>query len=232
MNNDKNLTSFQETISLWSKYICVYNYTFWEFDKEKIKNAVYSELKKQKKDIESDVSVDIKTPGVKEGTFDFLKKKEIYPVLTNLENFFKQSVYHAITKALPDQNPVLKISENINLKVIITDCWYHVTNNNGSHSAHTHPGHSWAGIFYVQSSECSPEKQNGINRWYNDQSALGIGDAGSFWWHYNNIIDIIPKNGRLVLFPAWLLHDVTPYIGKEDRIVISFNSLVVNDIDR
>jgi uncharacterized protein (TIGR02466 family) len=32
-----------------------------------------------------------------------------------------------------------------------------------------------------------------------------------------------PKAGRLVMFPAWLLHQVRPYRGKAQRISIAFN---------
>ena len=34
---------------------------------------------------------------------------------------------------------------------------------------------------------------------------------------------IRPKAGRLVMFPAWLLHQVRPYRGKAERISIAFN---------
>jgi hypothetical protein len=32
-----------------------------------------------------------------------------------------------------------------------------------------------------------------------------------------------PKSGRLVMFPAWLLHQVRPYTGTVERISIAFN---------
>jgi len=34
---------------------------------------------------------------------------------------------------------------------------------------------------------------------------------------------IRPRSGRLVMFPAWLLHQVRPYVGKAERISIAFN---------
>ena len=33
----------------------------------------------------------------------------------------------------------------------------------------------------------------------------------------------LPKAGRLVLFPSWLLHQVRPYRGTAERISIAFN---------
>jgi hypothetical protein len=32
-----------------------------------------------------------------------------------------------------------------------------------------------------------------------------------------------PKSGRLVMFPAWMLHQVRPYRGSAERISIAFN---------
>ena len=32
-----------------------------------------------------------------------------------------------------------------------------------------------------------------------------------------------PRAGRLVMFPAWLMHQVRPYHGNAERISIAFN---------
>jgi len=37
---------------------------------------------------------------------------------------------------------------------------------------------------------------------------------------------VIPKAGRLVMFPSWLLHQVKPYRGNAERISIAFNLTV------
>jgi uncharacterized protein (TIGR02466 family) len=37
---------------------------------------------------------------------------------------------------------------------------------------------------------------------------------------------VIPKAGRLVMFPSWLLHQVRPYRGTAERISIAFNLTV------
>jgi hypothetical protein len=34
---------------------------------------------------------------------------------------------------------------------------------------------------------------------------------------------VLPESGRLVMFPAWLLHQVRPYRGAGERISIAFN---------
>ena len=37
---------------------------------------------------------------------------------------------------------------------------------------------------------------------------------------------IRPKSGRMVLFPAWVMHQVRPYHGTAERISIAFNLTV------
>ena len=37
---------------------------------------------------------------------------------------------------------------------------------------------------------------------------------------------VIPKAGRLVMFPSWLLHQVRPYRGNSERISVAFNLTV------
>jgi len=37
-------------------------------------------------------------------------------------------------------------------------------------------------------------------------------------------VDVQPMEGRLVLFPSYLMHSALPYIGTGDRIVLAFNT--------
>ena len=40
---------------------------------------------------------------------------------------------------------------------------------------------------------------------------------------FDGKLEIRPEVGDLVLFPSWLVHQVTPTSGKEDRMSIAFN---------
>ena len=104
----------------------------------------------------------------------------------------------------------------------IHESWYHITKQNGYHRVHTHPGSSWASIFYVQTSEC--EENNGSNTWYNNSSYQNSGDDGYEWNSKNTSYSIPQTEGNLIIFPAWLPHDAIPYRGIEDRIVVSANA--------
>ncbi len=56
---------------------------------------------------------------------------------------------------------------------------------------------------------------NGVNRFYS-----------SNLFDPNEVADIVPEEGKLILFPGYVRHAALPYTGKLDRVVISFNALL------
>lgn len=106
-----------------------------------------------------------------------------------------------------------------NYRFVITESWAHVTRENGYHLPHYHPGSAWSGIFYIQ---CSPGLL-GKNFWlapYNLERKPGLE-------FINDNISVTPTPGRLILFPSMISHYAEPYIGKDPRIVVAFNSICV-----
>tara|TARA_B100000131_G_scaffold142151_1_gene138285 strand:- start:731 stop:1441 length:711 start_codon:yes stop_codon:yes gene_type:complete len=106
--------------------------------------------------------------------------------------------------------------------------WININNKGGYNEVHTHPGALMSGAFYVK----VPKE----------------GDAGSITFHKNSMEAYVvhslglaedlskaeaphthatmsypPKEGRLVVFPAWVSHGVRENHTEEDRISISFN---------
>jgi len=117
------------------------------------------------------------------------------------------------------------------LRVEFTESWFHITNNGGFHDAHTHGNCSWCGIYYLAAGDPdtvpasgSTNAGNGVNRFYGPLPTGGMArDYGSsYLGHY--YIDVQPMEGRLVLFPSYLMHSALPYVGAADRIVLAFNT--------
>ena len=118
-----------------------------------------------------------------------------------------------------------------NLVPVLHESWAHITNNNGYHDAHQHLNTSWGGIYYVDAGECGEVededgilRMNGTNRFYSPIQYFCLDPSMQYLRH--DAADISPEDGVLVIFPAYLLHSATPYSGKRDRIVISFNSII------
>ena len=148
---------------------------------------------------------------------------------------------HPDMKALVDwcANCVRAAIANVNndgvpprrMNVKFTESWFHITNQGGCHDAHTHGACSWCGIFYLDAGNAAEVPVdgtnvagNGINRFYSPLGSGGIlRDYGNAYLG-RSYLDIQPMNGRLVIFPSFLLHSALPYSGDKDRIIVSFNS--------
>jgi hypothetical protein len=108
----------------------------------------------------------------------------------------------------------------INIKtsqVTFRESWFHVAKKGGYHNVHYHVNTPLAGIFYIQNggSEIG-------NRWLNPIPGY-IDEYSSKWCKTK--YDTKFLEGKLVLFPGWLLHSAVPHEGDDLRIVLAFNSI-------
>ena len=114
--------------------------------------------------------------------------------------------------------------------------WFHVTRHGGYQTSHTHPGHSWSGIFCVDPGDPPPEHPDSGRVRFNDPRGpvdMHL-DGGTEFLRtpfQSEAVEVTHVPGQLVLFPSWLSHEVRPYFGQRPRIVIAFNAWVVIDGD-
>ncbi len=105
-------------------------------------------------------------------------------------------------------------------KFIITGCWANVSPPGAGHFGHSHPNNYLSGVYYVK----SPPGANSIS--FHDPRIQTNIIAPHFTQDdpANAATAQIPvKEGRMVLFPSWLLHSVAPNQSAGERISISFN---------
>ncbi|MDN5865412.1 MAG: 2OG-Fe(II) oxygenase family protein [Gammaproteobacteria bacterium] len=109
--------------------------------------------------------------------------------------------------------------------------WYHVTRRGGYTSVHNHPMACWSGVYCVTPGETpSGTTDNGALCFldprpnpatYTDPGNAYLQEgfaAGNLAWQ------LVP--GQLLLFPSWLLHEVRPFWGRDERITVAFNAWV------
>lgn len=111
---------------------------------------------------------------------------------------------------------------------ISTESWFHVTRRGGYFATHSHPLHSWSGVYCVRHDGDDPASDSG---------RLVFHDPHAHGWSYVDMavarmappfniggmkLRLVP--GQLILFPSWLLHEVLPYEGDTERITIAFNA--------
>lgn len=90
-------------------------------------------------------------------------------------------------------------------KLILTDNWAQLYNNEDSHGVHTHPNSCYSGIIYIQGNSPTVFYNKDISFTYLEEF----------------------KNNKLLLFPSFVPHEVKPLKLNENRLIISFNSIKI-----
>ena len=107
--------------------------------------------------------------------------------------------------------------------------WANINRSGHGNEFHSHPGSFWSAVYYVDDGGIDADPALGGELEFMDPRGpgpamyaphLAYGKAG-LSVRANETVR--PKAGRLVMFPAWLLHQVRPYRGKSQRISIAFN---------
>jgi uncharacterized protein (TIGR02466 family) len=120
------------------------------------------------------------------------------------------------------------ILPNVRWTIHHHETWYHITKEGGFHGPHMHSNTSWGWIYYFD--DIDVKKDGGSNKFYNPLSQhVTYVDTGVLFmetldWSW---FEVIPKAGKLIVYPGWLLHDAQPYFGKRDRIILSGNTQVL-----
>jgi uncharacterized protein (TIGR02466 family) len=102
----------------------------------------------------------------------------------------------------------------------LTGCWANISPPGDGHRPHTHPNNYLSGVYYVQTQEGAntisfddPRPQTNIIA--PATTAITDENAGQ--------IHITTRDGLLILFPAWLQHQVPRNQSRQARISIAFN---------
>lgn len=108
--------------------------------------------------------------------------------------------------------------------------WANINRHGHGNELHSHPGCFWSGVYYVDDGGAFDDPSLGGELEFLDPRAPG---AAMYAPHLAFALPgglsvgtketVRPKAGRLVMFPAWLLHQVRPYRGSAQRISIAFN---------
>ena len=115
------------------------------------------------------------------------------------------------------------------------EMWANVCPPGVGNESHTHPGALWSLVCYVDDGLADgelPEQagqvvlrdpRNPLPLAYKPDLRFANPDGST----YRSDHRLTPKAGRIIGFPAWLSHWVTPHRGSRDRISIAMNTLAV-----
>jgi uncharacterized protein (TIGR02466 family) len=106
-------------------------------------------------------------------------------------------------------------------KVKLNNSWININGYKDFNRRHTHQNSIISGVFYIK----VPDKSSRL-RFYHPAFHLMVRDWNvdiKYNEYTSDIWNIIPEEGKLVLFPSWLEHEVDQNLSQEKRISISFN---------
>ncbi len=103
--------------------------------------------------------------------------------------------------------------------------WANVNRSGDFNLAHRHGGNHWSGVYYVRIDEIEDGDQHqGRLEFRDPRPAAGLVPIpGTIM---GGTLSVTPSAGFMVLFPAWLDHQVLPFQGDGTRISIAFNANV------
>ncbi len=110
----------------------------------------------------------------------------------------------------------------------IDNMWANVSPRSGFNRGHIHPNVLWSGVYYVQAppgagriyfTDPRPQALAITPRYIPDTPRRALAWSEVYYE---------PVEGRMILFPAWLMHEVEPNLSElegpaADRISVSFN---------
>ena len=119
------------------------------------------------------------------------------------------------------QRQVFK-EEWLDREPVLGNMWANINYQGGYNKAHIHPNATYSGVYYVKS------LPNSGNLVCNDprpgiQTHMPVRVKGTPPKHLWREVHLEPKEGRIIMFPAWLWHCVEPNESGDIRISVSFN---------
>lgn len=100
----------------------------------------------------------------------------------------------------------------------VTGCWANINPRGAYHPTHHHPNNYLSGVYYV----AIPEPGSRIV-FQDPRPSVIMPKPRQYTRLTANGADAQSKEGRLLIFPAWLKHSVPSNEGQSERISISFN---------
>ena len=134
----------------------------------------------------------------------------------------RKKEYNVLTKELFAMQEEIFKKEFLTQKPVLGNMWANINYPGNANRPHLHPNALFSGVYWIK----APEKSGSLMLYEPRPGAQCTmpnrkeGKLPSELWrevHYT------PKAGTIVMFPAWLWHEVRPNQSNDIRISVSFN---------
>ena len=145
-------------------------------------------------------------------------------------NMHHKKEYNPLVKELFKMQQEIYEAEGYhpNTEPVCDNMWANVNYKYSSNRNHVHPGAQWSGVYYIK----TPPKCGHI--WFTDPCGERhldlpiMADKKQKPTHYWREVHYEPIEGRIIMFPGWLTHEVAQNLSdlkgeKGWRVSVSFN---------
>lgn len=129
--------------------------------------------------------------------------------MQQLTPIIKRTLFNYLQQCMIQESPLFQVLQSPLALEKALFIWTSIHQNGTFHAAHHHQNSAISGVFYVQ----VPEHAGDIV-FYDPRGALPP---------FGKTLHISPTEGKIVIFPSWLVHEVQPTVSIKPRISISFN---------
>lgn len=98
--------------------------------------------------------------------------------------------------------------------------WGVINGKGHANSTHNHPGAWISGVYYPQV-PTAIERAGSLS--FRDPILARTFTRGFYRNVQAEVVSVLPEVGKLIMFPSWCEHHVSPNLTDEERIAISFN---------
>jgi uncharacterized protein (TIGR02466 family) len=112
----------------------------------------------------------------------------------------------------------------------VTTAWANINRAGDLNKPHAHGGAFWSGVYWVDDGGAADDPGvGGLLQFSDPRGVLPLMAAPHLRFALDDCLSdgaarlVQPQAGTLMLFPSWLVHEVTPYRGKKPRISVAFN---------
>jgi uncharacterized protein (TIGR02466 family) len=119
------------------------------------------------------------------------------------------------TTIINNPDPVVPNLKGGNFKIM--NSWINIAEKGIKHDYHAHPGYTIAGVYYFRVSS----DQGGLC--FNNPNLMIYNCGFPEGRTSPQSIEMVPGDGDIVLFPAWLQHGTMENTTNEERISVAFN---------
>jgi uncharacterized protein (TIGR02466 family) len=152
-------------------------------------------------------------------------KKNVGNKVSVTEFFYNSELFDWFEECIDQAKQDIGIPPTVKLPII--SCWCNKSTKLQNHHSHSHANSFMSAIFYLSDGHEGGDTVFHIpNPWYKDYGWMKFYDSQEI--HIAQKVS--PSKGKLILFPSWLEHNVTPLKSLEERISISFNTFFSGEI--